>query len=207
MEVMNMMQRVRRGGSKRPARKKAALETDIQAMLGTVNSQSARGLRNRALLLLGFAIGFGRSDLVALDIEDLEFTERGLEVHFTRSRADQEPQLREIWIPHVPGSTNCPVRALRDWLTAVGNKNGPVFRRMHTNDKVGATRLSAHSVALIVKEHAGRAGLDPDLFSGHSLRRGFLTSAAKKGTSLQKLAQQSGHRSWEMLRQYFEKTD
>ena len=96
------------------------------------------------------------------------------------------------------------MQALQDWLTVAEIGDGAVFRRMRPNDKVGATRLSDHSVALIVKEHAERAGLEHAQFSGHSLRRGFLTSAAGKGASIWKMAQQSGHRSLDVLRKYVE---
>jgi len=207
IEVSEVLQGVRRSRETPPVQKKAARDTDLRRMVDTVRPQCARGRRDRALLLFGFAGAFRRSELVALDCHHLEEAEGGLKIHIGRSKTDQEGKGRTIAIPVVPGSKYCPVQAVKDWLTAAEIKEGPVFRRMRPNDKVGATRLSAHSVALIVKEHAGRAGLDAELFSGHSLRRGFLTSAAENGATIWKMADQSGHKSLDVLRKYVEEAN
>jgi integrase len=98
-------------------------------------------------------------------------------------------------------SKTCPVEALNAWLAAAAITTGPLFRRVHKGGKVG-TRLNDQSVADIVKVHANRVGLDPKLFSGHSLRSGFLTSAAAKGASIFKMMDVSRHRSVDTLRGY-----
>jgi site-specific recombinase XerD len=207
IKVSSVLQGVRRRHEGPPAQKKAARDTEIRRMVDTVRPQCARGLRDRALLLFGFAGAFRRSELVAIDCHHLEEVESGLKVFIPRSKTDQEGKGRKIAILAVPGSDYCPVQALQDWLTVAEISDGAVFRRMRPNDKVGATRLSAASVALIVKEHAERAGLDPDLFSGHSLRRGFLTSAAESGATIWKMAEQSGHKSLDVLRKYVEEAE
>jgi integrase len=96
----------------------------------------------------------------------------------------------------------CPVKALREWLDAAGIVSGPLFRPINKSGTVAASRLTCRSVANIVKGYAGRAGFDAAIFSAHSLRSGFLTSAAAKGASIFKMMDQSGHKSIDTLRGY-----
>jgi integrase len=163
------------------------------------NSSSSGDAVPSALRLLGFATACRRSELVALDVEDLEAVEAGLHVTIRRSKTDQEGAGATIAV--VNGSVACPVTALRAWLDAAGITTGPLFRSIRKGGKVGA-RLTAQSVAHIVKFHAARVGLNPADFSGHSLRAGFLTSAAKRGASIFKMMDVSRHRSVETLRGY-----
>lgn len=158
-----------------------------------------KGIRDRALLLLGFAGAFRRSELVALDCEDMEENETGLKITIRHSKTDQEGKGATIAV--VRGSIACPVEALKAWRDAAGITTGPVFRSIRKGGKVGG-RLSAQSVADIVKAQAENVGLDPALFSGHSLRAGFLTSAAARGASIFKMMDQSRHRSVDTLRGY-----
>jgi site-specific recombinase XerD len=181
------------------ARKKtpATAERVIAMAVGT--GTGLKGLRDRALLLLGFAGAFRRSELVALDCEDIEECETGLRITIRRGKTDQEGHGATIGI--VPGSVACPMTAVRAWRDAAGIATGPLFRSIRKGSKVGA-RLTDQSVADIVKKHAARVGLDPALFAGHSLRAGFLTSAAKRGASIFKMMDVSRHRSVDTLRGY-----
>jgi site-specific recombinase XerD len=149
------------------ARKKtpATAERVIAMAVGT--GTGLKGLRDRALLLLGFAGAFRRSELVALDCEDIEECETGLRITIRRGKTDQEGHGATIGI--VPGSVACPMTAVRAWRDAAGIATGPLFRSIRKGSKVGA-RLTDQSVADIVKKHAARVGLDPALFAGHSLR-------------------------------------
>jgi integrase len=131
-----------------------------------------KGLRDRALLLIGFAGAFRRSELVALNIEDLEESELGFKVTIGHSKTDQEGAGQTIAI--VGGSLACPVAALKAWLEAAGIASGPIFRSVRKGGAVGE-RLPAQSVADIVKFYPERAVLDPTFFAGHSVRSGFLT--------------------------------
>jgi site-specific recombinase XerD len=158
-----------------------------------------KGLRDRALLLLGFAGAFRRSELVALDCEDIEECETGIRITIRRGKTDQEGQGATIAV--VRGSIACPVEALRAWRNAAGITTGPLFRSVRKGGSAG-NRLTDQSVADIVKHHAERVGLDPALFAGHSLRAGFLTSAAKRGASIFKMMDVSRHRSVDTLRGY-----
>jgi site-specific recombinase XerD len=163
---------------------------------------SLRELRNRAILLLGFAGAFRRSELVALNVEDIEETAAGMLVTLRRSKTDQEGLGRRVAIPR--GELACPVAALRAWLDAAGITEGAIFRRIinKKSQRVTDRRLAARNVAAIVKQGAERLGFDPSTFAGHSLRAGFVTSAVKRGANLIKITDVTGHRSLEMLRTY-----
>lgn len=159
------------------------------------------GLRDKALLLIGFASALRRSELVALNVEDIRFTPEGVVIRLRRSKTDQEGKGRDIAIPHVNGQ-HCPNRILRAWLKTVCITTGAVFRRINRYGQVLPGRLTAQSVALIVKRRAEAVGLDPALFSGHSLRAGFVTNAAKSGASSSSIRGQTGHKSDAMLQRY-----
>lgn len=142
-------------------------------------TDTIKSLRDRALLTLGFAGAFRRSELVALDVTDLKFVEAGLEVLLRRSKSDQEGEGVVVGIPMGSDELTCPVRSVRAWINYGKLKSGPLFRS--TDRGVGPGRLSTRTVARIVKEAVEAAGLDPNEYSGHSLRAGLATSAAKAG--------------------------
>ena len=155
--------------------------------------------RDGALLALGFAGAFRRSELVALEVADLSFEAEGLRIHIRHSKTDQEGRGQEIAIPR--GTKPRPVKALEGWLEAGSIQVGPVFRSIDRHGRVGAT-LSAQSVALIVKRHAETTGLDPRDFAGHSLRAGFLTSAADAGADVLRMMEVSRHKRVETVQGY-----
>ena len=150
--------------------------------------------------MLGFAGAFRRSELVALNVEDLEFYSTGLLVVIRRSKTDQEGIGASIAI--TLGSTACPVEAVRQWLMASRVSTGPLFRPVTRAGKILIRRLSGRAVAELVKSYARRAGLKAADFSGHSLRSGFLTSAAARGASIFKMMDVSRHKSIDTLRGY-----
>jgi integrase len=149
------------------------------------------------LLLVGFGGALRRSELVALDVADIAETETGLLVTVRGSKTDQERAGATIAIAR--GDVACPANALREWLDAAGIEDGPIFRPIDKGGTVRPSRLTDRSVANIVKAYAERAGFDASAFSGHSLRAGFLTSAAGKGASF-KMMDVSRHKSVDTLR-------
>ena len=197
--VKATMRGIRRtfGGAR--IKKTPAVAAKMHSMVATA-PEGLAGLRDRALLLLGFAGAFRRSELVALDVADIAETETGLLVTIRGSKTDQERQ--GVTIAITRGDIACPVKALRDWLDAAGIDGGPIFRPINKAGTVAASRLTCRSVANIVKAYAGRAGFDASAFSGHSLRSGFLTSAAGKGASIFKMMDVSRHKSVDTLRGY-----
>lgn len=199
--VKALLRGIRRKHRDRPSQQKApALAADIAAMVETIDRRTLPGQRDYALLLLGFAGAFRRSELVALTVADLTFSARGLKVKLAVSKGDQEGHGQTVAI--VRGQRHCPVLAVRGWLRAAGIENGAVFRRFQRGGHVGNKGLNPATVAVLVKTYAARAGLDPAQFAGHSLRSGFLTSAAEAGASLFKLQEVSRHQSLETLRRY-----
>ena len=197
--VKATMRGIRRTFGSAKVRKAPAVAAKMLGMVAKAPDKLA-GMRDRALLLLGFAGAFRRSELVALDVADIEETEAGLRVTIRHSKTDQEGQ--GVTIAIARGDIACPVRALRDWLGAADIDAGPLFRPINKADRVAQARLTDRSVANIVKAYAERAGFEASTFSGHSLRSGFLTSAAANGASIFKMMDVSRHKSVETLRGY-----
>lgn len=175
------------------------LKSDVLAITGKM--RGVRGVRDRALVLLGFAAALRRSELAALGFADIEFVREGLVVHLRRSKTDQNAEGRKIGVPW--GRTSaCPVKAVEGWLQLAHIESGPVFRSVNRAGVVGCNQLHAQSIALILKAYAKAVGLNPDNISGHSLRSGLVTSAIQAGVPVHKIQQQTGHRSVEMLARY-----
>jgi len=186
-----------------PAKKAAVSVLDLRHMLATLPS-GRRGARDRALLLLGFAGGFRRSELVGLDVADLEAAGDGLRVTVRRAKTDQEGRGRTIAIRRGRHPETDPVAAVQAWIADAGLIDGPLFRGVRNNGVVEAGRLSDRTVALVVQRAAKRIGLTPERFAGHSLRRGLATAAAEHGAPERVIMRQTGHRSERVMRGYIE---
>lgn len=158
------------------------------------------GKRDRALLALGFSGAFRRSELVALDVTDLAEVTDGYRVTIRRSKTDQDGAGQEIAIPH--GRHLRPVALVKEWLAAAGITEGPIFRPVGKGGRVRPLRLSAESVADIVKAYATKAGLNPAEFAGHSLRAGFVTTAADRDVSETRIMDVTRHRDTRTVRGY-----
>jgi integrase len=197
--VKATMRGIRRTFGTARVKKAPAIAAKMHSMVALA-PDSLTGLRDRALLLIGFGGALRRSELVALDVADIQETEIGLLVTIRGSKTDQERQGATIAITR--GDIACPLKALREWLDAAGIEAGPLFRPINKADTVAVSRLTCRSVANIIKAYAERAGFDASTFSGHSLRAGFLTSAAGKGASIFKMMDVSRHKSVDTLRGY-----
>ncbi len=201
MQVRVLMQGIRRVNGTSQTQKAPAVSSDIKAMVNTL-SDNLLGIRDRALLLVGFAGGFRRSELVNIDVEDLNFTREGLVINIRKSKTDQEGNGRQIGIAYGSNPATCPVRSLQAWIEASGITTGPLFRSVNRHGNLRQGRLSDKAVALVVKRSAEAAGLDSSKYSGHSLRAGMATSAAMNGVSERGIMNQTGHRSTAMVRKY-----
>jgi len=197
--VAATMRGIRRIHGQPPAQREPLTLDDLRAML-RVCGDDLPGLRDRALLLVGFAGALRRSEIVALDVEHIRLN-GVLRITIARSKTDQEGQGATKTIPRLADAELCPVRALRAWLDAAGIASGPVFRSVNRWGKVGK-RLSAYDVARIVKRRAEAAGLDARMLAGHSLRAGFATQAALAGLDPLAIAEVTGHRNLNTLRRY-----
>lgn len=172
--------------------------TDIIASM----PDSLKGKRDTALLLLGFAGGFRRSELVGLDVEDVSLHDEGLVLNLSRSKTDQTGRGRKVPICYGTKANLCPVRAFLTWLSASHITAGPLFRPIDQWGYLGDSRLTGQSVRLILRESLLRAGISPRGFSGHSLRAGFVTVAFINGASEREIQSSTGHTNANVLRRY-----
>ncbi len=177
--VANTMKGIRRTKGTAPSQKAPAVTDDIRAMVEATDD-GLIGLRDRALLLLGFAGAFRRSELVGLDVADCAFGKDGLTVRLRRSKTDQEGAGRSVGIPYGSNPATCPVRTLQSWLELAALTEGAVFRSINRHGQLQPRALSGMDVARIVKKLAERAGLDPAKYAGHSLRAGHATAAPSR---------------------------
>lgn len=189
-------------GAKPRRQAKALPVADLRRMSKGKARNELATARDRALLLLGFAGGFRRAELVGLDVADLRDDTDGLVVSVRRSKTDQQGLGREVGIPYGSDPATCPVRAVRHWLAAAGVDSGPVFRSVNKAGRASSARLTDGSVARIIKRAAMRCRLSPDGLSGHSLRAGLVTAAAKSGKSTRAIMDQTGHKSAAMVARY-----
>lgn len=189
--------RARRGT--RPKCKAALRPFDLQEMISALPPDLS-GMRDRALLLVGFGSALRRSELSALRVEHVAWHARGVALLVTRSKTDQQGEGVEVPIHAAPGPL-CPVDALRAWLDAASITSGPVFRSVSRWGRVGEGLTGRH-IAEIVKRSARRIGHDPRAIAAHSLRAGFATTAASVGANLAEIARVTRHESDSMVRRY-----
>ena len=190
--------------------KKPLLINDLKQIIDVINQQNEpdiKKLRNKALLLIGFAGGFRRNELISLNLEDLEFVFEGLKINVKRSKTDQFGEGFIKGIPYFKNYLYCPVKNLKHWLNISKIKKGPVFVRFLKGSKISNIRLTDQSVALIIKEYLTKAGIDNKNYSGHSLRSGFATSAAEAGAEERSIMAMTGHKSTEMVRRYIKEAN
>jgi integrase len=199
--VQQVFKGIRRTKGVAPRQATPIVATELRAIVETIPDNTL-GLRDRALLLLGFHGAFRRSELVALDVGDVAETKEGLRVLVRRSKTDQEGEGLEKGILFQADPSVCPVRALRAWKEAMGDSSGPLFRAVSRHGKVSLTRLTDRAVHLVVKRACNAAGLDTDKFSAHSLRSGLATQAAIDGCPERTIMRQGGWRGVQTVRGY-----
>jgi site-specific recombinase XerD len=177
---------------------------------GPTGELTLTALRDRALLLVGWTGALRRSELVALTTADIQFIEgEGVNLHVRRSKADQEGEGAVKGLPYGQNKETCPVTALRQWLQAAertveGTFEGDIFRRFYRGESIGDSAMTAQYVTTVLKRHAEAAGLDPERYSAHSLRAGFITQAIRAGKSERRVKEHSGHQSWDAFNRYVE---
>jgi len=202
--VKTVMAGIRRELKRAPNKREPATLAEVRAMVETLDTDTLRGKRDKALLLVGFAGAFRRSELVGLDVADVRINGT-LKITVRQSKTDQEGEGQVKTIPTLGGDL-CPVAALAAWLDAAGITSGPIFRQFARGDKVRSSPLTGQSVALVVKAAAQAAGLDWRNYSGHSLRSGFISQAMDAGASDSDIMQQTGHKTERVMRGYRKNT-
>lgn len=198
--VKSVMRGTQRMHGGKPNQAKPLCREDLFLVLDKMG-ETHRDIRDKALLLTGFAGGFRRSELVGLNWADLSEVREGMVITLRRSKTDQTGVGRKVGVP-LGRTRYCPVRALLAWRDVSGREGNAIFRPVDWLDRVQDTRLSGEAVPIILRERMAAAGLDPSGFSGHSLRAGFATSAAKAGVASYKIRQQTGHKSDAILGRY-----
>jgi integrase len=178
---------------------KTALEIDaLRVVLARVPGD-ARELRDRTLLLLGWAAALRRSELAALVVSDLRFEPDGLIIELRSSKTDQEAAGEAVAVSFGAVAATCPVRALRSWLTVVGDR-GAVVRRIDRHGNIGSN-LTATAIASIIRARTAAAGISGN-FAGHSLRAGFAMTAAHAGKSEASIMRHGRWKSVQVARRY-----
>ena len=195
---------IRRTQQRPVTKKTAATINHIHRLLAQIDNSSVGGMRDHALLLLGFSGAFRRSELVALNLADLEFKEQGITISIRKSKTDQEAEGVTIAVPN--GKLRI-VDVIKQWLSTGNITEGPIFRKVSKSGKVGQVALTDKSVALIIKKYANKAGLSAEDFAGHSLRSGFTTSAAEAGANIFKIMDVTRHKSVDTVRGYVTSAD
>ena len=177
--------------------KKPILINDLKVIINAINhdKESKNKVENKALLLIGFAGGFRRSELVSLVYDDIEFVGEGVKIFVKRSKTDQSGEGMTKGIPYFTNPEFCPVKNLKKWIYESGIKSGKIFD------------MSDKNVALIIKKYAALAGLDQNKYSGHSLRSGFATSTAELGAEERSIMAMTGHKTTQMVRRYIKEAN
>lgn len=202
--VLDVLAGIRRSHGSPVARKVAADGDVVRDVLRAITGDTLMDVRDRAILAFGMASALRRSELVALTVADLTRTARGMDVRVARSKTDQESRGTVIAVPD--GRRLRPVAQLLAWLERAGITEGPVFRSL-VNGRISRRPLSDQSVALVVKRRVAAAGYAAAGFSAHSLRSGFLTSAAASGATIWKMRDVSRHKSVQVLSDYVRASD
>ena len=179
--------------------KKPILINELKEIIKTIEStekNEIKKIRNKALILVGFAGGFRRSELVNIKLDDLEFTKEGLKIFIQRSKTDQSGEGMTKAIPYFKDKNFCPVVSIKNWIEIIKNKTNSLI--FDISDKM---------VAVLIKKYLQKAGFDNTKYSGHSLRSGFATVAADHGADEKSIMNMTGHKSSTMVRRYIKETN
>ena len=192
----NLMGIKRKMGVKQTS-KKPILINDLKLIINVINKDQNeyKKLQNKALILIGFAGGFRRSELVSIEYEDIEFVNEGVKILVQRSKTDQTGLGMTKAIPYFQNKIYCPVTSLRDWISHSKISDGKIFK------------ISDKTVALTIQKYALLAGLDKTKYAGHSLRSGFATSTAETGADERSIMAMTGHKTTQMVRRYIQEAN
>ena len=209
--IENLMGIKRKKGSYQKG-KKPILINHLKLMIEAIDKDTSdergiRKLRDKTIILLGFAGGFRRIELISIDFEDLEFVSEGVKIFIRKSKTDQFGEGMIKGLPYFTNQKYCPVWHLKKWLEISEIKSGPIFRRFSKGLNLGKNRLTDQSVALFLKKHLSNAGIENKNYSGHSLRSGFATVTAESGADERSIMAMTGHKTTQMVRRYIKEAN
>ena len=192
--IMENLHGIKRTLGSRQKAKKPILINDLKLIINVIHKEK---YRDKALILIGFAGGFRRSELVNISYEDVEFVPEGVKILIRRSKTDQSGEGSIKAIPYFDNQEFCPVIALKNYINDkfTNINKGKIFE------------ISDKSVALIIKKYANKAGLDSSKYAGHSLRSGFATTAAEFGAEERNIMAMTGHKTTQMVRRYIQEAN
>ncbi|ODN41870.1 tyrosine-type recombinase/integrase [Piscirickettsia litoralis] len=205
-QVRETLKGIRRTLGAKPQAKSALMSQDIQLLMTHI-PKTVTGQRDQAILLLGFAGALRRSELIALEVSDVEIQQNGMLVYIRTSKTDQDKQGQVIGIARSENTAHCPVRAIEQWLKSSAIFSGPIFRRIFKNGKIATTAMSGQAISDIVKNYCRLAHLDASRFGAHSLRRGFVTSAAKAQVDPFRIMAVTRHKRLETVKRYVDEAN
>ena len=209
--IENLMGIKRKKGSYQKG-KKPILINHLKLMIDAIDKDISdetgiRKLRDKTIILLGFAGGFRRIELISIDFEDLEFVSEGVKIFIRKSKTDQFGEGMIKGLPYFTSQKYCPVWHLKKWLEISEIKSGPIFRRFSKGLNLGKNRLTDQSVALFLKKHLSNAGIENKNYSGHSLRSGFATVTAESGADERSIMAMTDHKTTQMVRRYIKEAN
>jgi integrase len=204
--IENLMGIKRKKGSYQKG-KKPILINHLKLIIEAIDKDETkeseiRKSRDKAIILLGFAGGFRRTELTSIDFEDLDFVTEGVKIFIGRSKTDQFGEGMIKGLPYFDNKKFCPVGHLKNWLDLSRIKSGPIFKRFSKGLILAEKRLTDQSVALILKKYLSVAGIENKDYSGHSLRSGFATVTADSGADERSIMSMTGHKTSQMVRRY-----
>ena len=192
--IMENLHGIKRTLGSRQRAKKPLLINDLRLIIKAIDEKK---IRDKALILVGFAGGFRRSELVNIDYDDIEFVNEGVKILIKRSKTDQSGEGIIKAIPYFDNKEFCPVISLKIYIK----------EKFSTKKKGKVFEISDKSVALIIKRYAEKAGLDSSKYAGHSLRSGFATTAAEFGAEERNIMAMTGHKTTQMVRRYIQEAN
>jgi site-specific recombinase XerD len=201
-DARNNIACIKRERREQPKGKDALAVPDLVRAARSCDVTTVRGIRDRAIIVLGFATSARRSELARLQLSDLTFTRNRLCVRIGYGKTDQEGRGRDVPVWAGKRASTDPLRVVRAWIVERGRWDGPLFCRIQTGDTVTKQPLKGQAIAEVVKEAAARAGLDAKRYAGHSLRAGAVTASADLGRSDQEIMRLSGHSSASVMKMY-----
>ena len=177
--------------------KKPILLNDLKLIIQAITDEKNefKKIQNKALILIGFAGGFRRSELVSIEYDDVDFVNEGVKINIKKSKTDQIGIGMVKAIPYFENTKFCPVVSLKEWINYAKINSGRIFK------------ISDKSVALIIKKYALISGLDHSKYAGHSLRSGFATSTAETGADERSIMAMTGHKTTQMVRRYIQEAN
>ena len=177
--------------------KKPILLNDLKLIIQAIDDEKNefKKIQNKALILIGFAGGFRRSELVSIEYDDVDFVNEGVKINIKKSKTDQIGIGMTKAIPYFKNTKFCPVVSLKEWINYAKINSGRIFK------------ISDKTVALILKKYALISGLDHSKYAGHSLRSGFATSTAETGADERSIMAMTGHKTTQMVRRYIQEAN